>query len=333
MNQIEKRKNEHINLALDPNSQILKEPFLSIELPYKTLPEINLSKVSTEVKLFNKKLSQPLIIASMTGGTAKAKLINQNISIAASETGVAFGVGSQRITLKNEDAKESFSIVRRNAPNSVIFANMGAVQLNYEANYDDYQRIVDLIEADALYLHLNALQEAVQPEGDTNFEALIEKIGKLVTIINVPVFVKEVGHGIDLQTAKNLIEIGIKGIDVAGANGTSWAWIDAKRKTDGHFSEWFKDFGISTEQSLKNISEAKKMFNKSEVTVVASGGIRNPIQALKARTLEADFYSAAYPFLAYALEESPNNLIEYIKEWQRGMQIAMFCTGQSTWNH
>jgi len=328
MASIKTRKQQHIKLAQEPNSQIKSEIFENIYLKYKTLPEINLKDVDTSTTLLGKNLIQPLIIASMTGGTEKAKRINENISIAARETGVAFGVGSQRVTLKDKAAENSFKVVRKNAPNSIIFANMGAIQLNYEAKIEDYQRVVDMIKADAIYLHLNALQEAVQPEGDTDFKELLEKISKLINKLSVPVFVKEVGHGIDYETAKNLVQMRVQGIDVAGANGTSWAWIEAKRKNGGNLGEWFKDFGISTEESIRNVMKVK---GKSKISVIASGGIRNPIHALKARTIGTNYYSAAYPFLKPALEESPKKLIDTINEWQKGLKIAMFCTGQTSW--
>lgn len=330
MSDIENRKKQHINFAKDPESQIGFPPFYYLDLEYKTLPEINYNEVDTSTKLFGKKLEQPLIIASMTGGTAHADTINTNLARAAEETKVAMGVGSQRIALEIKEAERSFKLARKNAHNTVIFANMGAVQLNYGRKVEDYQRVVDMIEADGLYLHLNALQEAIQPEGDTDFSGLLKKIEKVVKKVSVPVFAKEVGHGFDYNTAKKLIEIGIAGIDVAGANGTSWAWIEAKRKGSENLAEWFKDFGISTEESLTNAVSAKKRTSGSKIKIVASGGIRNPIEGLKAHILGADYYSAAKPFLEPALE-SPEALIKLINEWQKGLKTAMFCTGFSGW--
>jgi isopentenyl-diphosphate delta-isomerase len=333
MPDITNRKKQHIELAKNPESQINREPFADFNLPYKTLPEINLHDVSTEVKLFKKTLSQPLIIASMTGGSENSVTINRNIAEVAEELGVAMGVGSQRVALEVPEAKESFELVRKHAPNAFVFANMGAIQLNHGYNIDKYKQAVEMIEADALYLHINALQEAVQPEGDTNFEGLTEKIGELVTELKVPVFIKEVGHGIDETTTKNLIELGIAGIDVAGANGTSWAWIDAKRKEGGQLAEWFKSEGMTLEESLLNVrnvvSNADASYN--DLVVVASGGVRNPIQGVKARLHGADFYSAAYPFLEPALE-GPGKLAEVILDWQRGLQTCMFYMGVSNWN-
>ncbi|RJR26995.1 type 2 isopentenyl-diphosphate Delta-isomerase [candidate division WWE3 bacterium] len=325
MSEIENRKIQHINLAKDPQSQIGKEPFENVKLDYKALPELDLSSVDTSTNLLTQKITQPLIIASMTGGTSHAGKINTNLAIGVEETGIAMGVGSQRIALELEDARNSFKLVRKHAPNAVIFANMGAIQLNYGKSIDDYKAVVEMVEANALYLHLNPLQEAIQPEGDTNFQGLLDKIENLVKEIGVPVFVKEVGHGIDKESISKLVEIGIFAIDVAGANGTSWAWIEAQRRNSPNLSEWFKSFGISTEESLAYACEYK-----DKIKIVASGGIRSPVHGLKARVLGADYYSAALPFLEPALD-SPETVINTIKEWEKGLKTAMFATGRKSW--
>jgi len=341
MSAIENRKKQHINLAKNPDSQISNAPFADFKLKHRALPEMDYEQVDTSTTLFRKKLNQPLIIASMTGGTTHADTINTNLAIAVEETGVAMGVGSQRIALEIKEAEKSFKLARKNAPTAVIFANMGAVQLNYGRKIEDYQSVVDMLEADGLYLHLNALQEAIQPEGDTNFADLLKKIKKVVKKVSVPVFAKEVGHGFDYKTAKNLLEVGIIGIDVAGANGTSWAWIEAKRKGSENLAKWFKDFGISTEKSLENSVKARNAFTKksqntekpvakNKIKLVASGGIRSPIEGLKAHKLGANYYSAAKPFLKPALK-NPETLIKVIKEWEKGLKTAMFCTETKNW--
>lgn len=326
MSQLGDRKKAHIDLCLDPNSQGMGELFSDIILPYRALPELNLSDVETSTTLLNKQLSQPLIIGSMTGGTTHAATINKNLAIAANECGVAMGVGSQRIGLRNKEARSTFELVRKLAPKAVLFANMGAVQLNYEAKIEDYQAVVDMIKADALYLHINPLQEAIQPEGDTNFEGLLDKIGELVKKINVPVFVKEVGHGIDVATATALIERGVTGIDLAGVGGTSYAWVEAKRANNPDFEAWFKNFGYRTDTLLQK-------YNKlgTNTVIVASGGIRSPIHAVKSRMLGADYYSMAQPLLAPALE-SPEAVITKLQNWQKAIQIVLFSCGWQNWN-
>jgi isopentenyl-diphosphate delta-isomerase len=324
---IAKRKQAHVDLCLDPASQTNPqgELFADVVLPYQALPELNLADVSTETTLFDKKLQQPLIVASMTGGVAHAKTINANLAEAAEACGVAMGVGSQRIALELDDARESFALVRSHAPNAVIFANMGAVQLNYGRTVADYQAVVDMIQADALYLHINPLQEAIQLEGDTNFAGLLPKIEELVKKISVPVFAKEVGHGLDVATAQALINGGVAGIDCAGVGGTSWAWVEAKRAENPDFEDWFADFGAKSDTLLKEYAHLK-----GDVIKVMSGGLRTPLEALKARTCGADLYSMAQPFLAPALE-SPEAVANVIRNFERGLKIALFTCGWSSW--
>ncbi len=336
MSDIAERKAHHIQLALESGSQSLAgDSFEVIPLPYNALPEMNLAEVDTTTTLLGKKLSQPLIIASMTGGTKHARTINQNIAIAAAQTGVAFGLGSQRIALELEDARESFAVARKLAPEAVILANMGAVQLNYGRGVSDFQRVVDMIKADALYLHLNALQEAMQPEGDTNFSGLLDKIHELCSKLSVPVFAKEVGHGISAEAARNLLKAGVSGIDVAGTGGTSWAWIEAKRqpgKKAELFADWFSDFGISSAESLIQVAQviqAVPVTKDSKPLLIASGGLRSPLSGLKAINMGADYYSAALPFLTAALESS-EAVIELIEIWQQGLKTAMFVSGKKS---
>lgn len=316
----------HLEIAQQPQAQMGFDSLAQVSLPYTALPDLALADVSTQTQLFGKTLSQPLIIASMTGGVAHAKTINRHLAEAAQETRVALGVGSQRITLENSDASESFKIVRQHAPDAVIFANMAAVQLNYGCNSAEYQRVIDLIQADGLYLHLNPLQEAMQQGGDTNFSGLLPKIEQLVKKLSVPIFVKEVGHGLSLQAARQLANVGIAGIDVAGTGGSSWAWIEATNSGQHQLAEWFKSVGYTTAESLRQVKSAAP-----KAPLVASGGIRNPVQALKTRLLGADYYSAATPFLTPALE-STAAVVETINLWQRGLQIGLFAIGAASWS-
>lgn len=327
LNDIQTRKGDHIRLCLDPGSQAEASVFDKYTLPYNALPEMSLENVDTSLKLLDKKLKTPIMIASMTGGSEHGRSINTNLAIAAEECGVAMGLGSQRIGLEKQDAKDTFELVRKHAPNAFIAANMGAVQLNYGHGIDSYRRVVDMVQADALYLHLNPLQEALQPGGDTNWNGLLNKIQKLVDGVGVPVFVKEVGHGISGKIAKILFEIGVKAIDVAGVGGTSYAWVEAQRSHNDDFANWFKTFGIPTDQSVIQCNQARQ--NKDQL-IIASGGVRSPLDGLKCRVLGADLFSAATPFLKPAME-SPEATIETIKNWQKGLQIAMFAAGTKNW--
>lgn len=327
MGDIQQRKKQHIDLALKDESQGYGDAWGGWELPYMSLPELDLNKVDTRVELLGKKLNQPLIIASMTGGSDHAETINSNLAQAAEKMKVAMGVGSQRVALEKDEAKKTFEMVRKLAPTTVIFANMGAVQLNYGHGIESYERVVDMIKADALYLHINPMQEALQPEGDTNWEGILDKIEKLVKQIPVPVWVKEVGGGLDQRMIEKLVNIGIKGIDVAGVGGTSWTWIEGMRRNNPRLTEWFKDFGITTEES---VNFAVKARGKNVVSIVASGGVRNPIQGLKSHLAGADYYSAARPFLEPAME-SVEEVVNTLKDWEDGLRIAMFGIGAKNW--
>lgn len=319
------RKIQHIKLALDDQSQGEGGAFANVKLPYKSLPELDLVEVDTKVDLLGKKLNQPLIIGSMTGGADHAVAINTNLAIAAEECKVAMGVGSQRAALEKPEMRETFELVRKYAPTTVIFANMGLVQLNFGRSIEDYKRVVEMVQADGLYVHVNPIQEALQPEGDTNFSGLMPKFGKLVKAVGVPVFVKEVGGGLDELTVKQLVEMGAAGIDVAGVGGTSWTWIEAKRSGKERFEKWFADFGLLTEEAV--IGAAKV---KGKAVLVASGGIRNPIQGLKAHLVGADLYSAARPFLMDAIKSS-DDVVSALRDWERGLKIAMFGCGMKEW--
>jgi isopentenyl-diphosphate delta-isomerase len=325
---IQTRKGDHIRLCLDARSQADGSVFSLYRLPYVALPEMSLEDVDTSYKLFSKTLSFPLIIASMTGGSEHGRKINTNLALAAEECGVALGVGSQRIGLEKPVARDTFQLVRKLAPHAFVLANMGAVQLNYGHSVDSYRRVVDMVQADALYLHLNPLQEALQPGGDTNFRQLALKIQKLVEYVGVPVFVKEVGHGISGQVAHQLFEIGVRAVDVAGAGGTSYAWVEAERSRNESFAHWFKAFGIPTDQALQQTAQARK---SNDQLVIASGGVRSPIDGLKSRALGADLFSAAVPFLEPAMD-SPEALITVIKNWQQGLRIALFSTAVTSWH-
>jgi len=324
---IEQRKGAHIRLCLDPRSQAGQSIFAKYRLPYTALPEASLADVDTACTFLGKQLAFPLLVASMTGGSEHGRAINTNLAIAAQHCGVALGLGSQRIGLEKQDAKDTFELVRKHAPDAVIMANMGAVQLNYGHDVESYRRIVDMVQANGLYLHLNPLQEALQPGGDIDFRGLLPKIQKLVDQVGVPVIVKEVGHGISAAVARQLFEVGVHGIDTAGVGGTSYAWVEAERSHNNAFAEWFKSFGLPTDTSVQQAVSAK---TKESQLVIASGGVRSPLDGLKARAWGADLFSAAVPFLAPAMRSS-DEVIAVIENWKRGLAVAMFASGAASW--
>ena len=321
------RKGAHIRLSLDDRSQCDFSVFNQYRLPYMALPEIALVDVDSSFNLFGMLINAPLIIGSMTGGTEHGLSINTNLAIAAEQCGVALALGSQRIGLESYDARETFKVVRKNAPNACVIANMGAVQLNYGHGIDSYREVIDMVQANALYLHINPLQEALQPGGDSDFRGLLSKIEELVRVTNVPIFVKEVGNGINGVIAEALFDVGVRGVDVAGVGGTSYSWIEAERDQNEDFKKWFKTYGIPSDLAIIQAAAAKK---HSDQLIIASGGIRSPIDGLKAHALGADLFSAAVPFLAPAIE-SVEKVIQQLDNWKRGLKIAMFASGAINW--
>ena len=330
-NDIESRKGDHIRLCLDERSQAKTSVFDKYTLPYTALPEMSMDDVDTSFELLRKKLKAPIIIASMTGGSEHGRSINTNLAIAAEKCGVAMGLGSQRIGLEKMDAKDTFELVRKHAPNAFIIANMGAVQLNYGHSVGSYQQVVDMVKADAVYLHLNPLQEALQPGGDLDFSGLLGKIEELVKKLSVPVFIKEVGHGISAKDAQRLYSAGVAAIDTAGVGGTSYAWVEAERAQNDEYAQWFKDVGVPTDESIRQVAQMRDALAPNSY-VIASGGVRSPVDGLKARALGADLFSAAVPFLEPAMQDSPDQIIETIENWKRGLRIAMFTSGTKNWD-
>jgi isopentenyl-diphosphate delta-isomerase len=273
--------------------------------------------------LFGKLQRVPVLVSSMTGGTEKAAQINRTLAIAAQEVGLAMGLGSQRAAINNPGLAPTFQ-VREVAPDILLFANLGAVQFNYGYGVDECRRAVEMIEADALILHLNPLQEALQPEGDSDFSNLAARIGKVVRQLNVPVIVKEVGWGISKQTAKRLVELGVAAIDVAGAGGTSWSQVEMHRIEDPYRSQTagaFIDWGIPTAESILNVRAID-----NAIPLFASGGLRNGIDIAKCLALGADLGGMAGLFLKAAndSEEAAVNTMRMIVEQIR---IAMFASG------
>ncbi|MBC8205687.1 MAG: type 2 isopentenyl-diphosphate Delta-isomerase [Kiritimatiellales bacterium] len=310
MSNIEKRKSEHVEIvAKDASMDRRKFYFDDIQLVHRALPEIPLADIDPSIEFLGKQLSCPLLISSMTGGSGEQiKTINRNLAEAAEAEGVAMGVGSQRILFDDPAVAASFDL-RSVAPTALLFANLGAVQLNYGMTTDQIRSAMDVLKADALILHLNPLQEAVQPEGDTDFSNLWKKIGEVVQGLEKPVIVKEVGAGISRADAELLIQAGVKIIDVAGAGGTSWSRIESARCDDPALGELFQDWGIPTPQALRDVADL-------DVTLIASGGIRTGIELAKAMILGASLCGMARPFLTPAMEsaEAVRAVIQRIKK-------------------
>lgn len=318
------RKAEHIQINVEQDvSSLLSTGLEKYHFIHQALPEMDLNDIDTGTELFNKKMNMPLLISSMTGGTAEAYEINRKLAIAAQEYGIAMGLGSQRAALEHADEMYSFQ-VRKFAPDIPLFANLGAVQLNYSYTVDHCQRVVDMIEADALFLHLNPLQEALQPEGDTNFSKLLYKIENVCKILPVPVFIKEIGWGISAGVAKKLARAGVSGIDVAGAGGTSWSQVERYRNHDQSMirvAEAFRGWGIPTAQSISEVKEAVP-----GMLIIASGGLRNGIDIAKCIALGAKLGGVAGVLLRQAVQ-SEKKLMELLSSIQQELRICMFVVG------
>ena len=322
--QTSSRKADHIRINLDEDVRSgLTSGLERYHFTHQALPELNLEEVDLSLQVFKRSLKAPLLISSMTGGTEQAGKINRTLAEAAQETGIAMGLGSQRAAIENPDLHSTFQ-VRQYAPDILLFANLGAVQLNYDYGVEQCQQAVEMIAADALILHLNPLQEAIQPEGDTRFAGLLAKIEAICQELPVPVIVKEVGWGFSEKAAHQLAEAGVSVIDVAGAGGTSWTQVEmhrAENQDQARLAAAFIDWGIPTSQAILNIRAGAP-----QMTIFASGGLRNGIDIAKCVALGASLGGMASPYLK-AADRSLDSTIETIRLFKRQIQVAMFASG------
>jgi isopentenyl-diphosphate delta-isomerase len=325
---IDQRKADHIKINLEQDVRsALTTGLERYHFVHEALPELDLDAVDLTCTLFGKKLSAPILISSMTGGTEEGGEINRRLAEAAQEIGVAMGVGSQRAALEDPQQIPTFAITRKVAPDILLFANLGAVQLNYGYTIDHCRRAVDMIQADALILHLNPLQEAVQAGGNTDFSGLAKKIETICKKLEVPVIAKEVGWGISERTAKLLADCGVAAIDVAGAGGTSWSQVEMHRAPDEftrQLAATFVGWGIPTADSILNVKKAAP-----EMMIFASGGLKDGLDIAKCIALGATLGGMAGQFLK-AAAVSTEKAIEMMKLTARQIRITMFACGAKT---
>ncbi|MEX0802399.1 MAG: type 2 isopentenyl-diphosphate Delta-isomerase [Candidatus Binatia bacterium] len=320
----QQRKKEHLELCLD--AETVSGPsgsgLDSYTFVHNALPDLDIDEIDTGTTFLGKRLKAPLLISSMTGGFGIARKVNRNLAAAAQELGLAMGVGSQRVAIEEPSSVDSF-LVRDIAPDILLLANLGAVQLNYGYGIDQCRRAVQMIGADGLILHLNVLQEAVQPEGNRNFAGLTEKIAAICRELEVPVVAKEVGSGISAEVAVRLAQAGVRVIDVAGKGGTSWYAVEASRaaKAGQPVDVAFANWGIRTDQALVAVRQAVP-----EMALVASGGIRSGLDMAKAIALGADMAALGQPLLAPALE-SFGNVVKSLRAVIYELKVAMLCVG------
>lgn len=321
------RKGEHIqiNLAEDVASE-LTTGLENYRFIHQALPEIALSEVEMGQTLFGVDVRAPVLVSSMTGGTERAAAINRHLALAAEAVGLAMGVGSQRAALEEPGLAETFQ-VRRYAPNILLLANLGAVQLNTGYGVDACRRAVEMIGADALVLHLNPLQEALQPEGDVDFSGLADKIADVRKRLSVPIIVKEVGWGLSAEAARLLYAAGVDALDVAGAGGTSWSQVEMHRNPDPYRAQTaaaFRSWGIPTAESLLAVREVFV-----DRPVFASGGLRSGVDIAKCLALGASLGGMAGPFLK-AADDSADESVKAMTMIANQVRIAMFACGART---
>ncbi len=324
----ERRKRSHIETTMQQDVQFRtkKTGFDDVELVHNALPGINRDNVDLSVKLFGHELSAPLVIESMTGGTPAAAKLNEILGQAAQELRIAIGVGSQRAGVEKPELAYTYKVVRDRAPDTLVFANLGAPQLVKGYGLKEMRKAVEMVDADALYIHLNSVQECVQVEGEPLFAGAMAKIREAAEQLGVPVVLKETGAGFSHETAEVVEKAGVKGVDVAGAGGTSWAAVEyyraRERSSQVHerIGEVFWDWGIPTVASVVEVSRS------TQLTLIASGGVRNGLHGAKALALGADAFGLALPFLKSTLggvKEVKEKLETILLE----LRTAMFLTG------
>ena len=320
------RKKEHIELCLTDKVSFKEKTngFEHYDFKHNAITEVISEKINFETKFLGKKINYPFLVSCMTGGTVEAESINAKLAIAAESLKIPVGVGSQRQAIENNDQFSTYKIIRKNAPTVPVLANIGAAQVIKQKN--DLRKLVDMVEADALVIHLNPLQELLQPEGEPNFKGLLKSIEKAVKKIGVPVIAKEVGSGISTEAAKKLLEAGVNGIDVAGAGGTSWAGVELLRRKENS-KNVFWDWGLPTSFCIKEIFKLKK---KYKFVLIGSGGINSGMDAAKAFALGSDLVASARIILQELDKKSIEGVTELIQNWFSIIRNVMFLTGSST---
>ncbi len=324
------RKKDHVLLAVkrDVAFREKQNGFENWEFVHNALPELNLSEISTESTFLSKRLSFPFMISCMTGGYDDAKRINRNLAEVCEERGIAMGVGSQRQALEDRTFHSSFSVVRDVAPSIPVVGNIGAAEVARLKDVSAVQRLAELVRADAFAVHLNPLQEFLQPEGNTNFRGVLQGIELLVRGLSIPVIVKEIGAGISKEVAQRLIEVGVRIIDVAGAGGTSWAGVEILRSKNVNRSVLFWDWGIPTADALTQVAALKA--STPDLTIIASGGLSTGLEAAKAVALGASLTASARPMLQALMASGKKGLHERLDRLAKEFKGTMFLVGALT---
>jgi len=324
------RKKQHVELTLtrDVSFRTKTTGLEELEFINNALPELNLSEIDTSTEFLGRTLALPVMVSCMTGGYADALQINRQLAEVCEEVGIAMGVGSQRQAMEDTTYHKTFSIVREVAPSIPIVGNIGAAEVAQMNGVDSIRRLVDLIRADAFTVHLNPLQEFLQPEGNTNFRGVLSGIATLVEQLPIPVIIKEIGAGISTEVARRLLDVGVRHIDVAGAGGTSWAGVETLRRRDGGFAEQFWDWGIPTAIAIREVAALKSSANN--FVLIASGGITTGFEAAKCIALGADLVASARPVLSALHRGKKKGVRALLDSWAQVLRGIMFLTGSGT---
>lgn len=322
------RKNDHLDIVLDPVRSVsaLDNPFSAFRFEHCALPELDFDAIDLSRTFLGRGLRAPVLISSMTGGAKRAQTINLHLAEAAEQLGIALAIGSQRVAVQTGVDHGLTRELRARAPSVPLLSNIGAAQLAEPRGIDWAHRAVRMIDADALIVHLNPLQEAVQGGGDRNWAGVLASLARLVRELDVPVVIKEVGAGISVSVAAQLEEAGVAVIDIAGAGGTSWAAVEGERaatEADRRVAQAFASWGIPTPDA---IFEARRALPRS--TLIASGGIRDGVDAAKAIRLGADLVGQAAAVL-HSATQSTEAVVAHFQILIRQLRIACFCTGSA----
>lgn len=322
------RKLKHIQICLEYDVQAKSRTtgLEDINFIHNATTDLNLSDIDLSATVFDKKLKIPLICSGMTGGHEFALDFNHILSQAVKMTGIGMGCGSQRAALEDKELEKTFSIIRKNAPDSLIIGNIGAGQIAEDLSIDDLVDIKNMVDANAVAIHFNPLQEAIQPEGDTSLKGLHKKIESIVSKSNIPIIAKEVGCGFSFSDFKKLNKMGFSGVDIQGLGGTSWSGVESIRANSistlhSKTGEIFWDFGnptaLSTVIGVNNFSG----------TIIGSGGVRNGLDAAKLLALGAQSVGMAIPFLFSVKGRSLQEVVNFIKEFEYQLRLTCFLTG------
>lgn len=321
---ISQRKKDHVDLTASGKSGYDKSTgFDRFDFMHNALPEVDFGEITCESRLLNHRFSMPVFISSMTGGYTEGGAVNAVIAAFCEQYNLPFGVGSQRAMLEDSKTRDSFRVVREEAPTAFIASNIGGSQIIDGLDKDHIDAIVDIIRADALIIHLNPLQELMQPEGDRNFKGIREGIRRIISAVEFPVIVKETGAGLSRTVVEELIDCGVSAVDVSGSGGTSWAKVENQRKKSNETDNLFNDWGIPAADCLLQL----KQIENYEIEIIASGGIRNSFDVAKAMCLGAGFTAIAQPVIRAVVEDGMDGLEALYQRWHHDLKTILCLLG------